>query len=131
MPTINTTQFPADGYVLVEVDWTDYPQVLYAGVTRRNTVTGEVVTLRPYAAYDGDGNLLLSCGLGLWWDTEVPLNVELEYCTFPADVPVLLTENDDFEVTLAPWAGSNGTAVRSNAFAHQGTWSAEFTPTGG
>lgn len=130
MPTINLTQFPADGYVLVEVDWTDYPQVLYAGVTRRNTVTGEIVNLRPYTAYDGDGNLLLSCGLGIWWDTEPPLNVELEYCTFPADVSTLLTENDDFEVTLAPWATSNGTAVRSNTFAHQGTWSAEFTPTG-
>ncbi len=129
MPTITLTQFPADGYVLVEVDWTDYPQVLYAGVTRRNTVTGEVVTLRPYTAYDGDGNLLLSCGLGLWWDTEPPLNVALEYCTFPADVSTVLTQNDDFEVTLAPWLASNGTAARSNLFAHQGTWSAEFTPT--
>jgi hypothetical protein len=131
MPTINTTVFLNEAYVLVEVDWTDYPQVLYAGVTRRNTVTGEVVTLRPYTAYDSNGNLLLSCGLGLWWDTEPPLNVPLEYCTFAAPVDTLLTQNDDFETALAPWAGSNGVAVRSNTFAHQGTWSAELTPTGG
>jgi len=132
MPTINTTVFPAQAYVLVEVDWTDYPQVLYAGVTRRNTVTGEVVTLRPYTAYDSDGNLLLSCGLGLWWDTEPPLNVALEYCTYAAPADTLFTQNDDFETALAPWAaGSGGVAARSNLFAHHGTWSAELTPTGG
>lgn len=130
MPTINTTQFPADGYVLVEVDWTDYPQVLYAGVTRRNTVTGEIVTLRPYAAYDGDGNLLLSCGLGLWWDTEPPLNVELEYCTFPADPETLLTTNEDFETGIAPWVGSNGVATQSGAFSHSGSFSGLLTPSG-
>ncbi len=130
MPTITLTGFAADGYVLVEADWTDYPEVLYAGVTRRNTVTGEIVTLRPYIAYDGDGNLLLSCGLGLWWDTEVPLNVELEYCTFAADVETLITANSDFEVALAPWTATDGAVVRSNAFAHSGTWSAELTPVG-
>lgn len=130
MPTINTTVFPADAYVLVEVDWTDYPDVLYAGVSRRNTATGEVVNLRPYTAFDGDGNLLLSCGLGLWWDTEPPLNVPLEYCTFAADVLTVITTNPDFEVALAPWTGSGGALVRSNAFSHGGTWSAELTPTG-
>lgn len=131
MPTIVTTVFPVEAYVLVEVDWTDYPQVQYAGVTRRNTVTGEIVTLRPYTAFDGDGNLLLSCGLGLWWDTEPPLNVPLEYCTFPEDPLTLLTTNPDFEVALAPWTGFGGSAVvRSSAFAHGGTWSAELTPNG-
>ena len=60
MPTINATAFNTPAYVLVEVDWTDQPNVTHARVVRRNTVTGEEVTLRPYIAYDGDGNLLLS-----------------------------------------------------------------------
>jgi len=131
MPTIATTVFNTPDYVLVEADWTDMPQVLYAGVTRRNTVTGEIVTLRPYTAYDSDGNLLLSCGLGLWWDTEPPLNVPLEYCTFAADVETLITTNSDFETALAPWFVAVGAVVRSNAFAHQGSWSAQITPPGG
>lgn len=129
MPTINATVVAAPAYVLVEVDWTDQPTVTHAGVIRRNTVTGEEVALRPYIAYDGNGNLLLSCGLGLWWDTEPPLNVPLEYCTYAADTPVLLTTNSDFEVALAPWTATLATAARSNLFAHEGTWSAELTPT--
>jgi hypothetical protein len=128
MPTINATVFTGPAYVLVEADWTDYPTVTYATVTRRNTVTGETVELRPYIAYDGDGALLLSCGLGLWWDTEPPLNVPLEYCTYAADPPVLATTNSDFEVALAPWTATSATAARSNLFAHAGTWSAELTP---
>lgn len=129
MPTITTTAIdPNDAYVLVEADWTDYPEVVYAGVTRRNTVNGEIVTLRPYGAYDGDGNLLLSCGMGLWWDTEPPLNVPLEYCTFAAPVTTLITTNADFETTISPWQNISATVVRSNLFAHEGSWSAELTP---
>lgn len=128
MPTINATVFNTPAYVLVEADWGDYPTVTHAGVVRRNTVTGEEVTLRPYIAFDGDGNLMLSCGLGVWWDTEPPLNVPLEYCTYAADAPALITTNSDFEITLAPWQQVFATAVRSSTFAHQGTWSAEITP---
>lgn len=128
MPTINATAFNTPAYVLVEVNWTDHPEVTHARVVRRNTVTGEQVTLRPYIAYDGSGNLLLSCGLGLWWDTEPPLNVLLEYCTYAADTPALITTNSDFEIALAPWLEVSLTAVRSNLFAHQGSWSAQLTP---
>lgn len=128
MPTINATVFTAEAYVLVEVDWTDYPQVAYARVERRNTITGEVVTLRPYIAYDGDGNLLLSCGLGLWWDTEPPLNVPLEYCTYAGDPDTAINSNTDFETTLAPWVGVAGAASQSAAFAHTGSFSALLVP---
>ena len=128
MPTINATVFNTPAYVLVEIDWTDQPTVTHAGVVRRNTVTGEEVTLRPYIAYDDAGNLMLSCGLGLFWDTEPPLNVPLEYCTYAADTAALITTNSDFEIALAPWVGSSATAARSNLFAHEGTWSAELTP---
>lgn len=130
MPTINATVYPAEAYVLVQANWTDIPAVTFAGVTRRNTVTGETVTLRPYISYDDSGNLMLSCGLGLWWDTEPPLNVALEYCTFAAEVNTFINSNPTFEVAAAPWASTTGTIVRSNTFAHTGTWSGLFTPNG-
>jgi carbohydrate binding protein with CBM4/9 domain len=129
VPTLVATAYNTPAYVLLEADWGDNATVAYAGVRRRNTVTGEEVLLRPYVAYDDSGNLLLSCHLGLWWDTEPPLNVLLEYCTFAADTPALITTNSDFEVALAPWVDSAAaTAVRSNAFAHTGSWSAQLTP---
>lgn len=133
MPIIATTAFPNEAYVLVEVDWTDFPDVTYAQVTRRNTVTGEVVTLRPYIAYNGDGYLLLNCGLGLWWDTEPPLNVPLEYCTVAADVPGYINSNPDIEVGIIPWTASIltvGTLTQSAVFAHSGTFSMLLTPSG-
>lgn len=130
MPTINATVFPAEAYVLVEADWTDFPEVTYAAVTRRNTVTGEMVTLRPYIDFDAQGFLLLNCGLGLWWDTEPPLNVPLEYCTVAADVDTAINSNSTFETGVAPWATTTGTLVQSNTFAHTGTWSGLFTPDG-
>lgn len=131
MPTINAFQFNPEAYVEVDVDWSDYPQVTHARVVRRNTVTGELFTLRPHGAYDAGGNLLLSCGSGVWWDTEPPLNVELEYCTYPADPQTLLTSNPDFEVTDLPWQDIGSTLARSNTFAHAGTWSGRITPSGG
>lgn len=130
MPTIAAFVFNPQAYVEVEVDWSDYPQVTHARVVRRNTVTGELVTLRPHGSYDADGNMLLSCGSGVWWDTEPPLNVELEYCTYPADPQTLLTSNPDFEVTDLPWQDVSCTLVRSNTFAHEGTWSGRITPGG-
>ena len=36
MPTINATVFPNEAYVLVEADWTDFPEVTHAQVTRRS-----------------------------------------------------------------------------------------------
>lgn len=116
-----------DNFLVVNPGETD---VAYAGVTRRNTVTGEVVTLRPYIAYDESGNLLLDCGLGLWWDTEPPLNVPLEYCAVAADVPLNLVQNGSFETITAPWVASGGALVNSTTFAHDGLSSGRFTPDG-
>lgn len=104
---------------------------LYAKVTRRNTVTGEIVTLRPYTAYDDEGALLLECGLGLWWDTEPPLNVALEYCAVAADVPTMLTQNRSFDTTTAPWTATNGALTQDCTVAKVGTCSGRLTPTGG
>lgn len=131
MPTIAATVYPAEAYVLVEVDWTDQPTVQYARVVRVNTVTGEEVLLRPYIAYNGGGDLLLNCGLGLWWDTEPPLDVPIVYRTEAADVATVLNANSSFETGVAPWTISGGTLVQSALNPHEGAFSGLVTPTGG
>ena len=101
-------------------------------VTRRNTVTGEVVTLRPYVFFDGGGALMLECGQGLWWDTEPPLNVPLEYCTTACPGQMVLSANPGFEDGFtAPWTATGGVLTSSTAFAHEGSSSGLLTPTGG
>lgn len=131
MPTITATAFPNEAYVLVEVDWTDVPAVTHARVIRTNTVTGEEVALRPYISYNSNGDLLLNCGLGLWWDTEPPLGVTLTYRTEAADVDTILTVNPDFETGVAGWTVFGGTFVQSGAFFHDGAFSGLLTPIGG
>lgn len=106
------------------------PDVDCATVTRRNTVTGEIVTLRPYVSYDADGNMLLECGQGLWWDTEPPLNVPLEYCAVPCDVSVALNENPSFEDSTAGWTATGGVLTQDCTVAKEGVCSGLLTPTG-
>jgi Carbohydrate binding domain len=131
MPTISATVYPDEAYVLVEADWTDQPTVEYARVVRVNTATGEEVLLRPYIAYNAGGDLLLNCGLGLWWDTEPPLDVPLVYRTEAADVAVILNVNSSFETGTAPWVAFGGVLTQSAVFSHEGTFSGLITPTGG
>lgn len=114
---------------LLAVDPT-LPDVTYAGVSRRNTVTGEMVMLRPYIAYDADGNLLLECGQGLWWDTEPPLNVPLEYCAVAADIPTNVVANSSFEGSTAGWTVTGGALAASSTFSHDGLQSGRVTPSG-
>lgn len=130
MPTLTATGFNTEGYVLVEADWTDTPSVTYAKVTRRNTVTGETVELRPHGAYDADGFQLLNCGIGIWWDTEPPLNVELEYCTTAPAVETILNANPGFETGIGPWSVSAGTLVQSALNVHSGSFSGLLTADG-
>lgn len=99
-------------------------------VTRRNTVTGEVIQLRPYVFFDADGALILECGQGLWWDTEPPLNVPLEYCTFACDAPVTVTLNPSFESGVSSWSDSGGVLTQDCTIAKFGSCSGRFTPTG-
>lgn len=99
-------------------------------VTRRNTVTGEIVQLRPYIFYNEDGALMIECGQGLWWDTEPPLNVPLEYCTFACDAAVTLNANPGFELGTAGWSTSSGTLAQDCTIAHDGSCSGRLTPNG-
>jgi hypothetical protein len=130
VPTITATTFTTEAYVRVDADWTDTPAVVYAGVQRTNTVTGEIVMLRPYVAYDGNGNLLLSCSKGVWWDTEPPLNVPLTYCLVASDVQTNFATNSSFELGTAPWTAFGGTLTQSGVFFHDGAFSGLFTPDG-
>lgn len=86
MPIITSYPDVSRAYVRVEVSWADVPSVEYAKVTRVDVETGECTPLRPYICYDGD-YLLLSCGFGLFWDTEVPLDREVYYITEALDGP--------------------------------------------
>lgn len=130
MPTIATTVYPDEAYVLVEVDWTDVPAVEYARVVRTNTVTGEQVTLRPYGAYNTAGDLLLTCGIGLWWDTEPPIGQAVTYRTEAADILVNTVVNGGFEAGVAPWTVTGGTLAQSAVFAKVGAFSGLVTPNG-
>lgn len=129
MATLDATVFPDEAYVLVEVDWTGTP-ITCGTVSRRNTVTGETVNLRPYISYDAEGNLLLDCALGLWWDTEPPLNVPLEYCAVGCDTDVTLSDNPFFETNTAGWTATGGALTQDCTASKQGLCSGRLTPTG-
>jgi hypothetical protein len=101
-----------------------------ATVTRRNTVTGEVITLRPYVYYDSEGNLILECGQGLWWDTEPPLGVPLEYCAVACDQQVAVTQTPGFEGGTTPWTATGGTLTQDCTVAKVGLCSGRLTPSG-
>lgn len=88
MPLITVFPDTVRAYNRVEIDWADTPSVSYAKVLRVDVVTGECVPLRPYICYDGD-YLALSCGHGIFWDTEVPLDRQVYYITEGLDAPCI------------------------------------------
>lgn len=86
MPTIEAYPDPFRAYNRVEVNWADLPGVEYARVLRVDVETGVCTPLRPYICYLGD-YLKLSCGHGIFWDTEVPLDRQVYYITEGLDAP--------------------------------------------
>lgn len=110
MPVI--TAFPdiTRAYVRVEIDWADTPSVTHARVLRVDAVTGECVALRPYVCYEGD-YLTLSCGHGIFWDTEVPLDRSVYYITEGLDAPCIPTVNGAFDlfdrISVSTWDTSS------------------------
>lgn len=130
MPTITTTTYADEAYVRVDVSWADQPAVTHARVIRTNTVTGEEVLLRPYGAWNAAGDLLLTCSLGMWWDTEPPIGVPVTYRTEAAPVPTNATFNSSFEGSVVGWTVTGGTFASSATFAHSGANSGLITPNG-
>jgi hypothetical protein len=86
MPIISATPHPTLPYVRIDINWSDYANVEYARIIRTVVATGETAPLRPYVAFDGD-YLLLSCGHGTFWDTEMPFDTPVTYHTEALDGP--------------------------------------------
>lgn len=84
MPSISTTVYPSPAYVRVETNWSDAPNATGVKVERVDCITGVRTALRPYVSFEGD-YLDLSCGFGLFWDTEPPLDSCFYYCTTAID----------------------------------------------
>lgn len=108
MPVISVFPDVQRAYNRVEIDWADTPSVEYARVLRVDVETGQCVPLRPYICYDGD-YLLLSCGHGIFWDTEVPLDRSVYYITEGLGAPCIPTStlvSDTFTRTLVDAWGS-------------------------
>lgn len=114
MPSISTMTYPIPGYVRVEVNWADVTQATNVKVERVDCATGARTPLRPYISYNGD-YLTLSCGYGIFWDTEAPLDRCFYYCTTAIDAAgtVVTTAGDlvaydlfDRTVALGGWGTS-------------------------
>jgi hypothetical protein len=86
VPLIDVYPDTFRAYNRVEVNWADVPSVEYAAVYRVDAVTGTCTPLRPYICFNGD-YLLLSCGHGIFWDTEVPLDRSVYYITEGLNAP--------------------------------------------
>lgn len=99
MPSTSTMVYPIPGYVRVEANWADVGAAVGAAVYRVDCLTGDRVPLRPYVAFDGDF-LDLTCGYGIWWDTEPQLDRCVYYCTQAQDAAGdLVTQPGDYLVT--------------------------------
>lgn len=88
MPIITSFPDTFRTYNRVEVNWADTPAVTTARVLRVDVATGECVALRPYVCFEGD-YLELSCGHGVFWDTEVPLDTAVYYITDSPQAPCI------------------------------------------
>lgn len=135
MPSINTQGFPAIASVRVGINWADVPHATHATVWRVDCVTGERTQLRPYVAYNANGYLLLSCGQAIFWDTEVPLDTCVYYCTQAQDASgnTITTAassiiTDTFSRTVA--AGSWGTADTGQVWTIVSGTATDFSVTG-
>jgi hypothetical protein len=115
VPTIEAfADHPTHPYVRVQATWSDLPQVTQAAVYRVNVRTGECTPLRPYVCFDG-WELMLSCGHGTWWDTEVPFDEPVYYITTSSQAPCLPQElfRSTFSRDLVDSWGTTDTGILS------------------
>jgi hypothetical protein len=80
MPSTSAVVVADPAYVYVETSWGDVPAATNVCMDRVVVATGERTPLRPYVSYDTDGCLALSCGTGIFWDTEAPFDTPVQYC---------------------------------------------------
>lgn len=110
MPIITAFPDEPNAQVRVEINWADVPSVSFAKVLRYNPATGECIPLRPYICYDGD-YLRLSCGHGVFFDTEMPLDTEFYYITEGLDAPCIPADPVVLDLFDRVVAGNWGTAT--------------------
>jgi hypothetical protein len=135
MPTINAIAIPVPGYVYVETNWADVPTATSVCVERVDTATGASFPLRPYVSYSADGCLDLSCGVGIFWDTEVPFDTEVQYCATVTDAagnvittpPAPLLVASFSTVAVASWPPADTGQVFTNIGGAAGDYSGTGT----
>lgn len=108
MGTVTPVVIGGEGYVRVEVSWTDFPSTRQAFVYRQ--VAGVRTLIRDGAP------VLLSNGLGICYDHEAPLDVPLTYVS-----TVSINANGSFESGVAEWqntafSGTIGTVTQSRDY---------------
>lgn len=114
-------------------------------ITRTNLTTGVATIVRGYGSTGGlfvvapagqtsNSVPTLINGRGVFYDTEAPLDVPLQYTATYNSGPTLvpINQNPYFENgTRTPWAGQNNALVTvTNTQFHQGGWSLQVTPDG-
>lgn len=127
MPAISTMLYPVPAYVRVEVNWADLGNATGAAVYRVDCLTGERVPLRPYVCFNGDF-LTLSCGYGIFWDTEPQLDRCVYYCTQAIDAagdlvtgPPAYLSADSFTRTLVDsWGSTEQGTTAPQAYVNTG-----------
>jgi hypothetical protein len=134
MPSITAVVVPDPAYVYVETNWADVPSAVNVCVDRVVVATGERAPLRSYVSYDTDGCLALSCGVGIFWDTEAPFDTEVQYCATVTDAagnvvttapPALVTATFS-TVAVASWPPADTGQV----FTNTGGAAADYSGTG-
>lgn len=127
MPAISTLLYPAPAYTRVEVNWADVGWATGAAVYRVDCLTGERTPLRPYVCFDGDF-LTLSCGYGIFWDTEAQLDRCVYYCTQAIDAagdlvtqPAALIAADSYtRVLVDSWGTVESGLIAGQAYVLSG-----------
>jgi hypothetical protein len=134
MPAITTMLYPVPAYVRVEVNWADVGQATGAAVYRVDCLTGERVPLRPYVCFNGDF-LTLSCGYGIFWDTEPQLDRCVYYCTQAIDAagqlataPAAALVSDSYTRVLAATWGSPD--IGPSPYTNSGGAAGDYSVTG-
>jgi hypothetical protein len=127
MPVISAfADHPTHPYVRVEINWADTQSVSHAAVYRVNSVTGECIPLRPYICYSG-WELLLSCGHGVFWDTEAPFDTPFYYITTSTEAPCLPADSLLYDVFDRTSASTWTTATSGQAYSIINGVAADYT----
>lgn len=117
MPSIMAVPYPTRGHVLIEVNFADVSgatHVCVEAITGEGTVDEVRRQLHPYVSFNSSGCLSLSCGQGIFWDTEISCGTPTVYCATAIDAsgevittaadPLIL---DEFtRVVAASWGAS-------------------------